>query len=126
MAQSLNRVVLIGRAGREPAVRYTPDGVALATFSLATDRPGKPGEQTAPDWHAVVCRARTAELAGQYLTKGRLICVVGRLSYRDYEAKDGQRRRTAEIVASELVLLDRRPDGPAAPEAGVADDPTPF
>jgi single-strand DNA-binding protein len=126
MAQSLNRVVLIGRTGREPTVRYTPEGVALATFSLATDRPTKPGGETAPDWHAIVCRARTAELAAQYLTKGRLVCVVGRLTYRDYEAKDGQRRRTAEVVASELVLLDRRPDGPPAADAGAADDAVPL
>jgi single-strand DNA-binding protein len=112
---SLNRVVLIGRAGREPSVRYTPDGVALASFSLATDRPGKPGERRSPDWHAVVCRARTAELAAQYLTRGRLVCVVGRLTYRDWQSRDGQRRRTAEVVASDLVLLDRRPDAPADP-----------
>jgi single-strand DNA-binding protein len=112
---SLNRVVLIGRAGREPSVRYTPEGVALASFSLATDRPGRPGEQTPPDWHSVVCRARTAELAAQYLTRGRLVCVVGRLAYREWQARDGQRRRSAEVVASDLVLLDRRPDAPDGP-----------
>jgi len=122
VAQSLNRVVLIGRLGREPRLRYTPAGEAVATFSLATDRPARPGGQAEPHLHRVVAWARTAELATQHLTKGQLVCVVGRLTYRDYEARDGQRRRTAEVVARELVLLDRRPDNsPPEETSGGAD-----
>ena len=106
---SLNRVVLIGRLGRAPELRYTPDGQAVATLSLATDRPARPGADAEPDWHRVVLWGALAETAMQHLDKGRLVCVSGRLTYRRWE-KDGQPHRTAEVVAAELVLLDRRPD----------------
>src|SRR5438552_173634 len=123
MAQNVNKVVLVGRSGRDPDLRYTNDGEAVTTFSLATDRPARPGSEPTTDWHRVVCWAKLAETAGQYLSKGRLACVVGRLTYRTWETRDGQRRTTAEVVATELVLLDRRPDGePTVPgdEAGDA------
>ena len=127
MAKSLSRVLLIGRAGRDPQVRRMPDGGTVATFSLATDRPAKPSTETEPDWHRVVCWARIADRAARYVGKGRLVCVVGRLTYRDWESRDGQRHHTAEVVASDLVLLDRPPGSPAATEdTPVADDEVPF
>ncbi len=111
MSFSLNRTELIGRLGQDPEMRYTPEGQAVSKFSLATDRPAKPGTQSEPDWHSVVCWQKLAEFAGQHLTKGRLVFVAGRLTYRSWEGKDGQRHRATEIVASELIPLDRKPNG---------------
>ena len=126
MAFSLNRVHLIGRLGREPDLRYTPEGQALTRFSLATDRPTRLGGQSEADWHQIVCWGKLAEFAGQYLAKGRLVFVAGRLTYRTWEGRDGQTRRTTEIVANELILLDRRPETePQEPEAE-GDDDVPF
>jgi len=111
MSFSLNRTELIGRLGQDPEMRYTPEGQAVSKFSLATDRPAKPGTQSEPDWHSVVCWQKLAEFAGQHLTKGRLVFVAGRLTYRSWEGKDGQKHRATEIVASELIPLDRKPNG---------------
>jgi single-strand DNA-binding protein len=119
----LNRVELIGRLGNEPDLRYGAEGQAITKFSLATDRPAQPGRQPETDWHQVVCWGSLAEFAGKYLAKGRLVFVAGRLSYRTWEGKDGQARRSTEVVAGELILLDRRP-APEPDEAptGVEDD----
>src|SRR5262245_27841511 len=106
MAQSLNRVVLAGRLGRDAEVRFTPQGTPVATLSLATDRPVPAGAAPVTDWHRVVCWERLANDAAAFLTRGRLVCVVGRLVYRTWEGRDGQRRRVAEVVATELFPLD--------------------
>src|SRR5207302_2236331 len=103
---------LIGRLGHEPELRYTADSQAVAKLSLATDRRTRPGAEPETDWHQIVCWGKLAEFAGQYLAKGRLVFVAGRLTYRSWEGRDGQTRRAAEIVVSELILLDRNPDGP--------------
>ena len=135
MAISVNRVFLIGRRGREPEMRYTGEGQAVAKFSLATDRPTRAGAKRETDWHQVVCWGKVAEFAGEYLAKGRLVFVAGGLSYRTWEGRDGQKRRATEVVAAEVVLLDRRLDaGPReageevpAPADGLAlDDDVPF
>ena len=111
MPFSLNRTELIGRLGQDPETRFTPEGQAVSKFSLATDRPAKPGTQSEPDWHSIVCWQKLAEFAGEYLTKGRLVFVAGRLAYRSWEGKDGQKHRATEIVAAELIPLDRKPNG---------------
>ena len=108
MPYTLNRVELIGRLGQDPNMRFTTAGQTVTRLSLATDRPSRPGE-TGTDWHQIVCWDQLAEFAGQHLTKGRLVFVAGRISYRTWEGRDGQRRRSAEIVATEIILLDRRP-----------------
>ncbi len=123
MPFSLNRTELIGRLGQEPEMRCTPDGQAVTKFSLATDRPSKPGTQSEPDWHNVVCWQKLAEFAGQHLTKGRLVFVAGRLTYRSWEGKDGQKHRTTEIVATELIPLDRKPNGEPRSASGEEDVP---
>lgn len=126
MPFSLSRAELIGRLGRDPDMRFTPDGQAVTRFSLATDRPTKPGAQPETDWHQIVCWGKLAEFAGQYLVKGRLVFVAGRLTYRSWEGQDGQRRRATEIVARELILLDRRPESEIQePDEEGADD-VPF
>jgi single-strand DNA-binding protein len=111
MPFSFNRTELIGRLGQDPEMRYTPDGQAVSKLSLATDRPAKPGTQADPDWHSIVCWQKLGEFAGQYLTKGRLVFVAGRLTYRSWDGKDGQKHRATEIVATELIPLDRKPNG---------------
>ena len=135
MPHSVNRVELIGRLGHEPEMRYTPEGQAVTRFSLATDRPTRAGAERETDWHQVVCWGKVAEFAGEYLARGRLVFVAGRLTYRTWERRDGQRRRATEVVAAEVVLLDRRPDAapreaeeeaPAPAEGPVPDDDVPF
>ena len=101
-------VILIGRLGRDPELRTTADEQVVAHLRLATDRPSARGEGVT-DWHAVACFGATARFAAQYLTKGRLVYVEGRLQYRTWESRDGVTRRDAEIVAGRIAPLDRRP-----------------
>src|SRR5262249_36423406 len=132
MPFNLNRVELIGRLGHEPELRFTGENQAVAKFSLATDRRVRPGAQPETDWHQVVCWAKLAESAGQSRATGRLAFVAGRVTYRTWEDKDGQKHRATEIVATELIPLDRRPAveraevEPDEPAAGDADDDLPF
>ena len=122
MGFSINRAELIGRLGRDPDMRYTPEGHVVTKFSVATDRPTKPGAEPETDWHQVVCWGPVAEFAGQYLGKGRLVYIAGRITYRSWDGKDGQKRYATEIVASEVIALDRRPDNPST-EAAPSDEP---
>lgn len=122
MSPSVNLVQLIGRLGREPDIRYTESGQCRTRFRLATDRPGKTGADPEADWHQVVCWGQVAEFAGEFLTTGRLVYVAGRLSYGSYEGRDGQTRHTVEVVAREVVPLDRRPPEPDVPDDGEAAD----
>ncbi len=107
---TVNRALLVGRLGRAPELRYTPEGQAVTRFSLATDRPARADAERVTDWHQVVCFGKAAEFAGQYLDRGHLVCVVGRITYRSWEGRAGQTRRTTEIVAADVVALDRKPD----------------
>ena len=126
MPFQLNRVELIGRLGRDAELRYTSDGTAVATFNLATDRPKRADAEPQTDWHRVVAWRKLGEFAGEYLTKGRLVFVAGRLTYRDFEGRDGVKRRAAEIVASEIILLDRRPEAASPEPSPGSDDAIPF
>lgn len=104
----MNHVVLIGRLTRDPELRYTPNGVAVTTFTLAVNRPftNQAGEQEA-DFIPVVAWQKLAENCANYLGKGRLCAVDGRLQIRNYEDKDGQKRKVAEVIASSVQFLDR-------------------
>lgn len=118
---SVNKVILIGNLGRDPELRYTKSGQAVANFSIATserftDREGNPQERT--EWHRIVAWAKTAELCAQYLSKGRSVYVEGRLQTRDYEDKEGIKRYTTEIVATNVTFLGSRGDGPARDPGG--------
>lgn len=126
MSYSFNRIELIGRLGKDPEMRFTPEGQAVTKFSLATDRPVKAGTQPETDWHQVVCWRKLAEFAGQYLTKGRLVFVAGRLANRAWEDKEGQKHRATEVVAAEIVLLDRRPGAETPQPQPPAGDDLPF
>ena len=109
---SFNRVTLVGRAGRDPDYKPLDGGKAIARFSLATDRPAAPGSDSEPEWHHIVCWDRRAESVGRFVTKGRLLLVSGRLTYHSWETPDGKTASMAEIVASDVVPLDRRPEAP--------------
>jgi single-strand DNA-binding protein len=126
MALSLNRIELIGRIGHEPHRRSTADGQAMTKLSLATDRPTRAGNPPETEWHQVVCWGALAEFAAQYVTTGRLVFVAGRLTYWRHEGADRRIRRSAEVMASELILLDRRPDGASQDPVPEAADASPL
>jgi len=143
----VNKVILVGRLGRDPEVRYTQGGQAVANFTVATnefwrDKDGERQERT--EWHRIVAWGKQAEFCGNYLTKGRQVYVEGRLQTREWEDKEGEKRRTTEIVANTIQAIGgmgRRgeegggdmdgPDGsssgsPQSGGGGGGDDDIPF
>lgn len=106
---SLNRIFLIGRVAVVPELRYTPSGAAVANFRLAVDRKFSKSNET--DFIPVVAWRRLAEICNEYLTKGKLVAIEGRLQVRSYEAQDGQKRTAFEVVADDMQMLDRGPSG---------------
>jgi single-strand DNA-binding protein len=112
---SINKVIVIGNLGRDPEVRYTPSGAAVCNVSVATTRNWK--DKTSGDkveeteWHRVVFYDRLAEIAGEYLKKGRSVYVEGRLKTRKWQDKDGKDNYTTEIVAEQMQLLGGREGG---------------
>lgn len=111
----LNKIILIGRLVKEPELRYTPNGAAVARFTLAVDRPfaNRQGEREA-DFIDIVVWQKQAEVCAQYLGKGRLVAVEGRLQIRSYDDSQGIRRKAAEVVADQVRFLDRPREGQAA------------
>ena len=110
---SLNKVILIGRLGRDPEVRYMPNGEAVCNFSVATsetwnDRNGQRVERT--EWHNITMYRRLAEIAGQYLRKGSQVYLEGRIQSRKYQGKDGIERTAYDIIANEMKMLGGRND----------------
>ncbi len=140
----INKVILIGRLGQDPEVRYTPDGTAVANFSIATSEEwkdknsGEKRERT--EWHRIVAWRKLGEICGEYLSKGRQVYIEGRIQTRSWEDKDGNKRYTTEIVASDVQFLGGRdsattsgpsagaPDsgGPGLSAPGPQDDDIPF
>jgi len=111
MARSLNRASLIGNLTRDPELKYTPQGTAVCTFTVATNRQWKTesGEQKDDaEFHRVVAWDKLAEICGQMLTKGNRVFVEGRIQTRKWEGQDGQTRYTTEIVISDMLLLDKK------------------
>ncbi len=111
---SLNKVLLIGRLGADPELRSTADGIPVATFNVATsetykDRSGVKQEKT--EWHRVVAWRKLGEIAGEYLKKGKLVYIEGKIQSREFEGKDGIKRKTFEIVASEMKMLGSAGEG---------------
>lgn len=110
----VNKVILIGNLGRDPELRYTASGTAVATLNLATsrrykDRDGNWQDQT--EWHRVVAWSRTAEVVNQYASKGRQLYVEGRLQTRQWEDREGHTKYTTEVVAESIQLLGPRGSG---------------
>ena len=120
MAQkSVNRVTLLGNLGKDPEVKYTPSGTAIATLNIATNYRSKDktsGEWVDhTEWHRVVCWERLAEIAGEYLKKGRPVYIEGRLQTRSWDDKDsGQKKYRTEVLVNELSLLGGRGDSSAS------------
>jgi single-strand DNA-binding protein len=118
---SVNKVILVGRLGRDPETRYTSGGQAVANFSVATDESYKDrnGErQKRTEWHKIVVWGKQAEIAQQYLKKGSLVFIEGRIQSREWQDKEGQKRTSFEIVANNFRMLGGRAEGAAAAGAG--------
>jgi single-strand DNA-binding protein len=118
MARGINKVILIGNLGRDPETRYSQGGTPVTNFSVATSeswRDRQSGEQQErTEWHNVVCFARLAEIAGEYLKKGSKVYIEGSLRTSSWE-QDGQKRYRTEVMARELQMLDSRGGGGGAP-----------
>lgn len=134
----LNKVILIGRLGQEPTIRYMPNGEAVCNFSVATsekytDKNGQ--RQEATEWHNVTMYRKLAEIAGKYLTKGSQVYLEGKIQSRKYQGKDGIERTAYEIIANEMKMLGgnsqatqeqpKRQQEPTAPVENITDD-VPF
>jgi single-strand DNA-binding protein len=113
---SVNKVIIIGNLGQDPEVRYTGSGQAVATLSIATTErwKGQDGtQQEKTEWHRVVVWGKQAELAKEYLAKGRQVYIEGRLQTRDWQDKDGNKRYTTETVCQRMQFLGSRGDAPS-------------
>lgn len=140
MAKSLNKVMLIGNLGKDPEIRYTGSGAAVASFSLATNESWKDGDgnqQERVEWHNIVVWQKLAEICQQYLRKGSKIYVEGRIQTRSYDDKNtGTKKYITEIVVSQMLMLDGKPQGTAetsepsypaaASQPAAADEGLPF
>ena len=123
---SVNKVIVLGNLGRDPETRYTADGAAITNVSIATTRRYKDAsgqQQEETEWHRVAFFGRLAEIAGEYLRKGRPVYVEGRLRTRKWQDKDGQDRYTTEIVAENMQLLGSREGMGAGDVEGGAEEP---
>jgi len=144
MAQGVNKVILVGHLGKDPEVKYTPSSTAVANFSMATSESWKDKntgqKQERTEWHRVVVWGKLAEIVGQYLKKGALVYVGGKLQTRKYQDKEGKERYITEVVADEMRMLGGKPGDssdhaperqqpspqPAKAGAGDFDDDIPF
>jgi len=125
---SVNKVILIGRLGKDPDVRYTQSGTAVANFSIATSEEWKDKntgrKQSKTEWHRVVAWRKLAELCNEYLQKGSEVYVEGSLQTKEWETNDGQKRRTTEVLAHNIQFIGDR--GQAKKTETVAEDDLPF
>lgn len=131
MSRGLNKVMIIGRLGRDPEMRYTPSGKPVTTYSVATSRSWNTSEgerRTETEWFNVVAWGSLAEICKQYLTKGQQVYVEGRLQTRHWEDAEGNKHTSTEIVANEMIMLgERREAAEIAPEFEVGEeDEFPF
>lgn len=128
MAKSLNRVQLIGNLTRDPELRYTPNGTAVCSFGIATNRnwttdAGEKKDEA--EFHNIVAWNKLAELCSQFLTKGGKVFVEGRLATRTWQGQDGQQRNKTEIVISDMILLGGKKPQEAAEENGESEKSEP-
>ncbi len=122
----VNKVILVGNLGSDPQIRYTPNGTAVANFNIATTErfTNKNGEkESRTEWHRIVAWGRLAEICNEYLKKGKQIYVEGRIQTRQWEDKDGNKQKSTEIIANNMVMLGRAGDaGDVAPQEFQADE----
>ena len=134
----INKAILIGRLGKDPEVKYLPDGTMVTTFRIATDEQWKDknGEKVQrTEWHQIVTYRKLAEICGNYLVKGKLVFIEGRIQTRNWEDKEGVKRYTTEIIANDMKMLDSKgqarpgdamPDASSAPNSETPMDDVPF
>ena len=134
----INKVILIGRLGADPEIRYTPSGAEVATFRIATseswtNKSGEKEERT--EWHRIVAWRGLAKICGEFLSKGKLVYVEGRLRTRSWEDRDGNKRTTTEVEATDMKMLGgvgeggrkaREPEAESAPPAAKEEEDIPF
>ncbi len=123
----VNKVILIGRLGADPEVRYTQDGMMITNLRIATNeyRKDKSGERVdRTEWHRVVAFGKLAEICGNYLSKGRLVFIEGSLRTRQWEDKEGNKRSTTEILANNMQMLESKAGG--REEAGASGGMPPY
>ena len=121
MARGLNKVLLIGNLGKDPEMKYTPNGNPMTTFSVAVSRrrqtpDGEWKDET--EWFRIVAWQKLAEQCNEYLRKGSKVYIEGRLQTREWQGQDGQNRQIVEVVANDMVMLDSRQGGPGGPGGG--------
>lgn len=126
---TVNKVILVGRLGADPDIRYSPNGVAVAKFNLATNEfvpgGGEGNREERTEWHRIVTFGKTAEFCGNYLAKGRQVYVEGSLRTNQWEDAQGQKRYTTEIVAREIQLLGSGEQGAGQGRGPAAQEPSP-
>ena len=122
-----NKVVLIGRLGSDPEVKHTQSGTPVATFNLATSETWKKdgNKQEKTEWHRIVAWERLGEVCGEYLTKGKLILIEGKLQTRSWEDKEGNKRQVTEVVARDMKMLDSK-GGNNKPDKNTSDGAQPI
>ncbi len=123
MTRGLNKVMIIGHLGRDPEMRYTPSGKPVTTFTVAVSRSWNSGDgerHTDTEWFNIVAWGNLAETCKQYLTKGQLVYIEGRLQTRKWEDKEGQKHSSVEVVANEMTMLSDRRDNNHSNESGAA------
>lgn len=130
MSRGLNKVMIIGRLGRDPEMRYTPSGRPVTTFNIATSRTWNTSEgerRTETEWFNIVAWGSLAEICKQYLTKGQQVYVEGRIQSRHWEDQEGIRHSSTEIVANEMIMLgDRRESNHQSELEGEDEEEYPF
>ncbi len=120
MAKDLNKVMITGRLGADPEMRYTPQGSAVTTFNVASGRTWKSNDGTSHDdteWFRVVAWDKLGEICNQYLTKGTRVYVEGRLQTRKYQDRDGQPRTAVELIATDMIILSSRAESQGGSDA---------
>ena len=130
MSRGLNKVMIIGRLGRDPEMRYTPSGRPVTTFSVATSRSWNTSDgerRSETEWFNIVAWGSLAEICNQYLVKGQQVYIEGRLQTRNWEDSDGNKHSSVEVVANEMIMLgDRRSDNQNDDQKENEEDEFPF
>ena len=130
MSRGLNKVMIIGRLGKDPEMRYTPSGRPVTNFSVATSRSWNTSDgerRTETEWFNIVAWGSLAEICNQYLVKGQQVYVEGRLQSRNWEDSEGKHHTAVEIVANEMIMLgDRRSSDDNPPDEQTDEDEFPF
>lgn len=120
---TLNKVLIIGRLGRDPEERATTGGTRVSNFSVATDTFHKNNGDKTTEWHRIVVFGKTAEVCNQYLRKGKLVCIEGSLQTRSWEKSPGEKHYMTEIVGSRITFLDQAKDGSSRPLTAADEEP---